>query len=219
MEQVIEHGETDAMHQIQECLKDMIVINKRSKECDEKLKFQDDTDKFLDNTTKELEKKILKLELEVKSKGLSLDQLEEDILSLQLSDPTFIEVKKKKVEKHAINAIHKKFYTKFKDQKAAIEDILIHHNEFIKTLQDEGDNDETITSEAQLLNIDEFPLIQEITKILSELHGCIPAITSRLPWQGMNCPKPRSTSSNSRGIYKNNKVTFNNRYTSSEIYK
>lgn len=219
MEQVIIHGETDAMHQIQECLKDMIVVNKRSKECDEKIKLQNDTDQFLDKTTQELEKKIKQLELEAKSKGLSLDQLEEDALGLQLSDPNFIEVKKKKVEKHAINAIHKKFYTKFKDQKLALENVLIHHNEFIKTLQEEGNYDDTIASEAQLLNIDDFPLTQEIVKTLSELHGCIPAITSRLPWQGMNCPKPRSTSSNSRVVYKNNKVTFNSRYTSSEIYK
>jgi len=208
MEQVIEHGAPDAMLDIQERRKEMTVLKNRSMICDKQINIQTENEHCIDKTTRDMEIKILQLEQEANRKGLDVTQLDDDPLFMKINDPDFIEFRKKKVEKHAIDALQKKFHIKFKEQKDKLEDIILHHNDFMTSL----DTREGYKNQAQTkIDITSYPLNQELDQILEKLKGYLPVISSRLPWNTSVSFKSRSTSnSRNTGYIKNNKVLFKN---------
>lgn len=182
------------------------------------LNFQAESEIKLESKAEELERKIRELEREAKSKGINLSKFEEeDEIAIAIKDPKLIEYKKKQVEKHAINALNKKFYAQFKKQREQLEDKLNKHNDFIESMN----NDETNTQRKseKIIDVDSFPLLQEINEVLAEWKESVPLINSKLPWKTSKLFKPRSSSSNSRLPYKKNKVSFKGKYTNLDSKK
>ena len=197
MNQVLDNGKTDAMKDIQEHLKDMIVYDKRERQYNIQMEFQKETEQQIDQRTEEVKKKVEELEKEARKLGLNPDKEEEDIISVQIKDPKVIAMRKKKVEKDSIKGIHRKFYSKFKDQKERLELKLSRYNEFFKTIP----NTNLMKKKGSLININAHPLIKEFDQVLEELRPSLPKITSKLPWNSGSMYKPRSTSGSIRYSY------------------
>ena len=197
MEQVIEYGATDAMKEIQEGLKQMIVLNKRKKQLDAQIEFQAKTEADLDYHSLEIKQKLSALEDKARQLGLNPEKLEEpDLISLHLKDPKIVELKKKKIEKNALMAIHKKFYGKIKDQKEILEQKLAQHNDFLVN------HGPSSPQKGAKIDIQNHEIVRQMDGVLAELKGALPTISKKLPWQTMESFKPRSTSSQSRYPYK-----------------
>jgi hypothetical protein len=218
MDQVIQNGETDAMREIQECRKEITVLNNKSKIMDKQMEVQKENEDCIQKNTIEMEKKIKDLENKAKSQGINIEQLDEDKLFLQVRDPKLIELRKKIIERNAINSIEKKFYTKFNTQKEKLEQILLGYNEFLDTLNSRPDKQSIESNIRDLIDINSNLLYNEITKQLDELKRSLPTISTRLPWQTGLFFKPRSTSnSRSKAYLKTNKVTFGNKYPNNHL--
>lgn len=100
---------------------EIICTNKKNKDYDEKLSFQNINEQGIEENIVSLENQVKMLEQKCKMKGLSLDQANTDEFEAKLADPNFIEMRKRDTEKHSIAAIHKKFYGKIVKQKEQLE--------------------------------------------------------------------------------------------------
>lgn len=178
--------------------------------------FQSESEMKLDQKAQELEFKVNQLEKEVKAKGLDINYQEEDTIAMQVNDPGFINLKKKEVESHSINAIHKKYYTKIKEQRDQLQLKLTMYNDNIKAQRAESNNKDKI--DVDLIDIDNHPLMKHLNETLAELQEALPKITSRLPWRSSKLFKPRSSSSNIRAPQRHNKVSFKNRYSNNDLH-
>ena len=98
---------------------------------------------------------------------------------------------KKKIEKHSINAIHRKFYTKILKQKDRLSQDLATYNDSVaihtrnNTIdladRDPNKKDLDLSMETRL-KIRNHPLMKEINSTLIELKKSLPTITSKLTW-------------------------------------
>ena len=130
MEQVIDHGITDAMKEIQEARKEMIVLSKKDRVYSQKLNFQAETEAQIDEHTKNIAQKVRELEFKARSLGLNPNWEPVDIITSHLNDPSFAILRQKQVEKESRIAIHRKFHAKIKDLKDELEMKLIQYYEF-----------------------------------------------------------------------------------------
>lgn len=71
MEKVIDHGITDAMKEIQEARKEMIVLSKKDRVYSQKLNFQAETEAQIDEHTENIVQKVRELEFKARSLGLN----------------------------------------------------------------------------------------------------------------------------------------------------
>lgn len=209
MDQVINHGATDAMREIQECMKQLIVIDQKKKQYDAQIKFQEESEQQIDTHTDYIKAKLK--DLENKAQQLGIDtQNDKDESDEYLRDPKLLENQKKKIEKNALIAIHKKFYAKLKEQKEKLESKLMDHNDFLSTAPTKAEfrskssndtrslNAEVNNKIAPVIDIETHELVQEINSHIEDLKPCLPNITSRLPWVLGTLFKRQSTSQNTR---------------------
>jgi hypothetical protein len=146
---------------------------------------------------KDLENKAQKIGINTQKDN---DELEDDV-----RDPKLVESQKKIAEKNAINAIHKKFYAKFKEQKERFESKLIDHNEFLNTVSNKAysrsksyNNVRFYDAENKMpvIDVENHELMQGINSFMEGLKPCLPNITSKLPWQTSSSFKPHLTNQN-----------------------
>ena len=200
MEQVIKRGKTDAMNEITEITKDLIALEERKVRYDKQLQFQLKTEAEVDEETERALERLREIEEVAKAEGL-LDKEPEDEYSM-LYSPERVRDMKKKIEKHSINAIHRKFFTIITRQKEKLSTVLRNYNDSLSihyeqinphgsnlnnTLEfkkEEIKNENSKNSQSpNKIKIKQHFLIQEINKSLAQLKKSLPAISSKLPWK------------------------------------
>jgi hypothetical protein len=148
--------------------------------------------------------KLKDLEHKAQKQGINI-QKDNDDMEDDVRDPKLVESQKKIVEKNAINAIHKKFYAKFKEQKERLESKLIDHNYFLNTISAKAysrskssNNVRFYDAESKIpvIDVENHELMQGINSFMEGLKPCLPNITSKLPWQTSSSFKSHITNQN-----------------------
>ena len=148
------------------------------------------------------------MEKMAKSKGLSLSDNEE-AYNEQILSENLAENRKKKIANSAINTIQKKYFIKFTELKATLENAVNHYNQFGSNFVPNKDIDLSHNkSELSVIDANSHPIMVELNKTIEGLKDSMPVITSKLNWEGTDKFKPRATSTNSHSQIRRNKAMF-----------
>jgi len=124
---IIIRGSNDAMEQIQEGLKNLTVLNDKKHKLETIIEKQQNGEAIIEMNTKRFEQELHKLEEEAKAKGLSLKSYATESV-LRPRNSHEVENLRKSVERHSLNAIHRKFFTKIFHQKEKLTKYIKDHN-------------------------------------------------------------------------------------------
>ena len=200
MEQIIDRGQNDAMEEIHNALKALTVLNEKKAQLNSQIELQQKTEGDLENETLNMRVKLDDVETKAQLKGLSLDQQDHED-ELYTRHPDQVEALKKKIEKHSIQAIRRKFFTKISKQQQRLQEALDTYNTSVdfhkKEMQQFGEESEL---SKEKITINNHPLMKEITHTLNELKGSLPKINSKLSWEKPRFFKSRRFQSFKRNI-------------------
>ncbi|CAI2362053.1 unnamed protein product [Moneuplotes crassus] len=191
LHQVINQGKPDAMNKISQLLKDLITLEERKTNYDKQIDFQLRTEIDLDQEIENSKTRAKEMQEKAKQEGL-FDH-KDDINSL-LYSPERVKTMKQKIEKHSLNAIHRKFYTKIFKQKEKLQRILDSYNDSVIAHNNVLSNDahssatlntskeSSINKSQDLIQMGKHPLLQQINSSLTSLKKSLPRITNKLKW-------------------------------------
>lgn len=158
------------MKEIQDKLKQIVVLEDRERQINTKINHQTETEQFIDDQLQELEQELNKKEAELKSKGLNKvsKSVVEDSHMSQFFGRDSLKIRVSKVEKHSLNALHRKFYTKILKQKEQLDNVLIRYNDSVDSIiakeafssQTKGRSSEPDTN--YKINVANHPLMKNI---------------------------------------------------------
>lgn len=131
LEEVIKRGKNDAMNEVSKLITQLTVLQERNFKLDKEIEFQNKNEIEIDDNT---EKTIAKLgHAESDARKLEIDIKNPENESLTSYNPEAIIIRKKKVEKHSINAISRKFHAKILIQKERLDRVISKYNTNLKT--------------------------------------------------------------------------------------
>mmetsp|Transcript_29533 Transcript_29533/g.26115 ORF Transcript_29533/g.26115 Transcript_29533/m.26115 type:complete len:401 (-) Transcript_29533:59-1261(-) len=187
LNQVIKRGKNDAINEVSGFLKDLVVFEERNQKYDNQIEFQNKTEIEIDEETVNAKIRVEEIEQQCKDEGI-LDKDPQQEMNSFIYSPEKINIMKKKIEKHSLDAIHRKFYTKILKQKERLnQDLSSHHDSL--TFHNTTLNSEDIprknlsVSFESKLKLKKHPLMKEINKTLTDLKKSLPTITSKLTWE------------------------------------